>query len=49
MNPLDQKYESRKEMFKIFKEDLRNDAKNIGGDVKSHEIKYGKWKETNRT
>ena len=37
----------RKEMFEIFKEALRIDAKNRGGDVKVHEIKYGKWQETN--
>ena len=39
----------RKEMFKIFKEALRIDAKNKGGDAKAHEIKYGKCKDTNRT
>ena len=33
----------------IFKEALRIDAKNTGGDVKAQVIKYGKWKETNRT
>ena len=37
----------KKEMFKIFKEDLRIDAKIMRGDVKAHEIKYGKWKDTN--
>ena len=36
-------------MFKIFKKALRIDAKNKGGDAKAHEIKYGKWKYTNRT
>ena len=36
-------------MFKIFKEALSIDAKNKGGDEKAHEIKYGKWKDTNRT
>ena len=39
----------RKEMFKIFKEDLSIYAKNRGGDEKQHEIKYGKWKYTSRT
>ena len=39
----------RKEMFKIFKEAMMIDAKNKEGDKKSHEIKYGKWKKTNRT
>ena len=37
------------EMFKIFKEDLSIDAKNKGGDARAHEIKYGKWKATDRT
>ena len=35
-------------MFKIFKGALMIDAKNKGGDEKSHDIKYGKWKDTNR-
>ena len=39
----------RKEMFKIFKEALRIDAKNKGGVVEAHGIKYGKWKDTKRT
>ena len=38
----------RKEMFKIFKETLSIESKNIG-DEKVHEIKYGKWKYTNGT
>ena len=38
-----------KEMLKIFKEDLSIDAKNKGGDVKAHDIKNGKWHDTNRT
>ena len=38
-----------KEMFKIFNEDLRIDAKNKGGDAESHEIKYGEWYKTNKT
>ena len=39
----------KKEMFKIFKKALSIDAKNKGGYGKAHEIKYGKWKNTNRT
>ena len=39
----------RKEMFKIFKEALRIDSNNKGGDEEVHEIKYGKWKDSNRT
>ena len=38
----------RKEMFKIFKEDSSIDGKIKGRDEKAHEIKYGKWKDTNR-
>ena len=39
----------KKEMFKIFKKALSIDAKNKGGYVKAHDIKYDKWKDTNRT
>ena len=39
----------RKEMFKIFKEVLRINSKNEGGFAEVHGIKYGKWKDTNRT
>ena len=39
----------RKEMLKIFKEDLMIDAKNKGGDAEEHEIKYGKSYDTHKT
>ena len=39
----------KKEMLKIFKESLSIDAKNKEGDAKAHDIKYGKWHDTNRT
>ena len=39
----------KKEMFKIFKEALSIDAKNKGGDIEAHEIKYGEWYDKNKT
>ena len=33
----------------IFKEALSIDAKSKGGDETAHDIKYGKWHDTNRT
>ena len=36
-------------IFKIFKEALRMSAKNKGGAIEAHGIKYGKWKNTRRT
>ena len=38
-----------KEMFKIFKKALSIDAKNNGGYIEAHDIKYGKWNDTNKT
>ena len=39
----------KKEMFQILKEALSIDATKKRGYEKSHEMKYGKWKDTNRT
>ena len=38
----------KKEMFKIFMEVMSIDAKNKGGYSEAHEIKQGKWYDTNK-
>ena len=40
--------DGKNEMFTIFKKALSIDAKNKEGYAEAHEIKYGKWYDTNK-